>query len=275
MCGFACLWQHDDEALVKRMIEKIEHRGPDETQVYRTPNVPAVMAHCRLAIIAPSDGSQPIYAADNILVANGEIYNHNDLRAILGESAFETHSDSEVILHLFRSNQPRWVTKLDGMFAFVLATPQRIMAARDSLGIKPLYIAHLDEGLAFSSELKAFDGLGLTRVEAIGPGEMFDSLDGTRRWFRIAQGAADAEVDVDLEAVSRALCLTLEDAVRKWMVADVEVGSFLSGGLDSSIIAALAARAKHRPLKTFAVGLEGSPGRIPDFPEQCVGKDGL
>ena len=71
VCGIACLWQHDDETLAKRMIEKIEHRGPDETQVYRSPNVPAIMAHCRLSIIGPSDGSQPIYSADNILVANG------------------------------------------------------------------------------------------------------------------------------------------------------------------------------------------------------------
>ncbi len=259
MCGFACLWQHDDEALAKRMIEKIEHRGPDETQVYRSPNVPAIMAHCRLSIIGPSDGSQPIYSADNILVANGEIYNYSDLRAILGESAFETRSDSETILHLFRSRHLRWVTKLDGMFAFVLATPERVIAARDPLGIKPLYVARFDEGLAFCSEIKAFDGLGLSQIEAIGPGEMFDSLDGTRRWFRVPHGAAEAEHDLDLESVCRELRLTLEDAVRKWMVADVEVGSFLSGGLDSSIIAAIAARAIDRPLKTFSVGLEGSP----------------
>lgn len=260
MCGFACLWRHDDEALAKRMIGKIEHRGPDETQVYRSPSVPAIMAHCRLSIIGPSDGSQPIYEGDNILVANGEIYNYSDLRAILGESAFETRSDSETILHLFRSNQLRWVTKLDGMFAFVLATPERIIAARDPLGIKPLYVAHLkDGGLAFCSELKAFDGLGLSRIETINPGEMFDSLDGTRRWFRMPQGAAEPEPGFDLEAVCHELRLTLEDAVKKWMVADVEVGSFLSGGLDSSIIAAIAAQTTDRPLKTFAVGLEGSP----------------
>ena len=116
-----------------------------------------------------------------------------------------------------------------------------------------------DEGLAFCSELKAYDGLGLSQVEAIGPGELFDSAGGTRRWFRIAQGAAEPEPGFDLEAVCRELRLTLEDAVRKWMVADVEVGSFLSGGLDSSIIAALASRAIDRPLKTFSVGLEDSP----------------
>ena len=101
---------------------------------------------------------------------------------------------------------------------------QRIIAARDPLGIKPLYVAQLDEGLAFCSELKAFDGLGLTEIKAIGPGEMFDSLDGTRRWFRISHGAAEAEPGLDIESVCRELRLTLEDAVRKWMVADVEVG---------------------------------------------------
>jgi asparagine synthase (glutamine-hydrolysing) len=155
--------------------------------------VPAIMAHCRLSIIGPSDGSQPIYEGDNILVANGEIYNYNDLRAILGESAFEPRSDSETILLLFRSNKLRWVHQLDGMFAFVLATPERVIAARDPLGIKPLYVAGLDPGLAFCSELKAFDGLGLTKIQAIGPGEMFDTLDGPRRWFRIPHGAAEED----------------------------------------------------------------------------------
>ena len=259
MCGFACLWKIDDEPLARRMIEKISHRGPDQTRVYRTTNVPAVMAHCRLSIIGPSDGSQPIFSADNVLVANGEIYNYADLRAILGESAFETRSDSESILHLFRSGQMRWVSRLDGMFAFVLATPDRVIAARDPLGIKPLYVAKLGQGLAFASELKAYDGLGFGEIQSIEPGTLFDSIDGMRRWYRIPQGAAEPEPGFDLDAVIRELRLVLEDAVRKWMVADVEVGSFLSGGLDSSLIAALAAQATSHQLKTFSVGLKGSP----------------
>ncbi|MES0404235.1 MAG: asparagine synthase (glutamine-hydrolyzing) [Hyphomicrobium sp.] len=259
MCGFVCLWKIDDPALAGRMVEKIAHRGPDEVRVSRTPNVPAVMAHCRLSIIGAADGSQPIYSAENLLVANGEIYNYADLRAILGESAFETSSDSETILHLFRSDRLRWITKLDGMFAFVLATPERIIAARDPLGIKPLYMARIGDGLAFASELKAFDGLGLRDVEAIDPGSMFDSIDGFREWHRIPQGAADMKPGENPEPIWRELRLVLEAAVRKWMVADVEVGSFLSGGLDSSIIAALAARAIDRPLKTFSIGTAGSP----------------
>lgn len=259
MCGFVCLWKIDDRDLARRMIGKIAHRGPDEVHVSQAPNVPAVMAHCRLSIIGPDNGSQPIYSADDVLVANGEIYNYADLRAILGESAFETASDSETILHLFRSDQLRWITKLDGMFAFVLATPERIIAARDPLGIKPMFMARVGDGLAFASELKAFDGLGLNRVEAIDPGSLFDSIDGFREWYRMPQGAAELAAGEDPEPIWRELRLVLEAAVRKWMVADVEVGAFLSGGLDSSLIAALAAGAAEQPLKTFSVGTAGSP----------------
>lgn len=264
MCGFVCLWKIEDQKLATRMIDKIAHRGPDEVQVSRALNVPAEMAHCRLSIIGPADGSQPIYAHDNILVANGEIYNYADLRAILGESAFETLSDSETILHLFRTDALRWIDKLDGMFAFVLATPDRIIAARDPLGIKPLYMARIGEGLAFASELKAFDGLGLDQdqVQSIAPGALYDSVDGMRNWYRLPQGAAELAPHEAAEPIWRELRLVMESAVRKWMVADVEVGSFLSGGLDSSIIAALAAQALDRPLKTFAVGLDGSADLI-------------
>jgi len=258
MCGFVCLWKVGDEALAQQMIRKIAHRGPDAVEVVRGEGKPMIMAHCRLSIIGPQDGSQPIYQDGDILVANGEIYNHADLRAILGESAFETASDSESILHLFRSGELRWVSRLDGMFAFVLATRERIIAARDPLGIKPLYLARVGEGLAFASELKAFDGLHLDEIEAIPPGSLFDSRDGKRHWYRTPHGAAEEEDDLDIEATARELRLVLEDAVAKWMVADVEVGAFLSGGLDSSIIAALAARAAPGRLKTFSVGASGS-----------------
>ena len=267
MCGFACLWHIADEQLAEQMIARIAHRGPDQLTVYRSPKVPATFAHCRLAIIGPADGRQPLEADDTVLVANGEIYNHADLRAILGQAAFETASDSETILHLFRSDRLRWLSHLDGMFAFVLATPERVIAARDPLGIKPLYVARVGEGLAFASELKAFDGLGVEAIETVPPGGLFDSRDGTRQWFRMTQGAAEPEPNFDADAVAAELRLVLEEAVAKWMVADVEVGSFLSGGLDSSIIAALAARSLARQpgsprLKTFSVGLPGSPDLI-------------
>ena len=102
-------------------------------------------------------------------------------------------------------------------------------------------MARIGDGLALASELKAFDGLGLETVEAIGPGALFDSIDGYREWYRTPQGAAELGADEDPEPIWRELRLVLEAAVRKWMIADVEVGAFLSGGLDSSIIAALAA----------------------------------
>ncbi|WP_349359252.1 asparagine synthase (glutamine-hydrolyzing) [Stappia sp.] len=245
------------------MIRRIAHRGPDDVAVARLPGAPVVMAHCRLSIIGTQDGAQPIHQTDDLLVANGEIYNHEDLRAILGESAFETASDSETILHLFRSGESRWISKLDGMFAFVLATRDRIVAARDPLGIKPLYVARIGEGYAFASELKAFDGIPVASVEAIPPGSLYDTRDGWRQWYRTPHGAAEAEADLDVGRTAHELRLVLEEAVAKWMVADVEVGSFLSGGLDSSIIAAIAQKVRAEtgrgPLRTFAVGLEGSP----------------
>jgi len=266
MCGFVCLWNIDDEKLADRMIAKIAHRGPDGVQVSRLPGAPVIMAHCRLAIIGTEDGAQPIHQTDDMLIVNGEIYNHEDLRAILGDSAFETASDSETILHLFRSGKSRWISKLDGMFAFVLATRTRIIAARDPLGIKPLYVAKVGSGFAFASELKAFDGVPVESIEAIPPGSLYDSVDGWRQWYRTPHGAAEPEPDLDVERTARELRLVLEEAVAKWMVADVEVGSFLSGGLDSSIIAALAQKIRMEngkgPLKTFSVGTAGSPDLV-------------
>lgn len=263
MCGFVCLWGVGDEALADRMIRKIAHRGPDALAIARLPGAPVIMAHSRLSIIGPDDGAQPIHQSDDLLVANGEIYNHADLRAILGESAFDTASDSETILHLARSGAGRWISKLDGMFAFVLASRDRIIAARDPLGIKPLYMAELGAGLVFASELKAFDGLPVSSVIFIPPGGLFDSREGWRQWYRIPHGAALAEPGLDIDVTARELRLVLQEAVAKWMVADVEVGAFLSGGLDSSIIAAIAQRqrlaAGRGPLKTFAVGVQGAP----------------
>ncbi|KAA9010324.1 asparagine synthase (glutamine-hydrolyzing) [Histidinibacterium aquaticum] len=263
MCGFVCLWNVGDEELAGSMIRKIAHRGPDAVEVATLENAPVVMAHCRLSIIGPEDGAQPIYQSSEMLIANGEIYNHRDLRAILGASAFETQSDSETILHLFRSGEARWISRLDGMFAFVLATRNRIVAARDPLGIKPLYLARIGEGYAFASELKAFDGVAVESIEAIPPGTLYDSEAGWRQWYRTPHGAAELEPGTDIDRTAAELRLVLEEAVAKWMVADVEVGAFLSGGLDSSIIAAIAQRVRtdqgKGPLKTFSVGTEGSP----------------
>ncbi|MGB0498706.1 MAG: asparagine synthase (glutamine-hydrolyzing) [Rubricella sp.] len=260
MCGFVCLHRTGNGEIARRMIERLAHRGPDEVQVLEPDHLPVTMAHCRLSIIGTDDGTQPIHVGPDMLVANGEIYNHEDLRAILGEAAFETESDSETIVHLFNSGRIRWISKLDGMFAFVLATQDRIIAARDPLGIKPLYMARVGDGTIFASELKAFDGIvEATDVTTVPPGSLYDSRRGLRQWYRLPHGAAVPEPGLDIARTARELRLVLEAAVQKWMVADVDVGSFLSGGLDSSIIAALAARWSPRRLKTFSVGTEGAP----------------
>ena len=263
MCGFVCLWNAGDEKLADRMITKMAHRGPDAVGIIRLADAPVIMAHCRLSIIGPENGAQPIHQSDDLLIVNGEIYNHKDLRAILGEELFQTASDSETVLHLFRTGNSRWIDKLDGMFAFVLATGNRIIAARDPLGIKPLYVARLGEGYAFSSELKAYDGIAVDRIDAIPPGALYDSDKGWRQWYRLPQGAARAEPGADTDRMAAELRFVLEEAVAKWMVADVEVGCFLSGGLDSSLIAAIAQKktlaAGNGPLKTFSVGTAGSP----------------
>ena len=266
MCGFVCLWNVGDETMARQMIGRLAHRGPDAVAVSRLPGSPVVMAHSRLSIIGPDDGAQPIHLTDDMLVANGEIYNHEDIRAIIGPGAFATASDSETILHLYRRAGRRWIARLDGMFAFVLATRDRVIAARDPLGIKPLYKARMGGGQAFASELKAFDGLAIDSVEAIPPGTLFDSVDGWRQWYRIPHGAAEPEPGFDAGRAAGELRLVLEEAVAKWMVADVEVGSFLSGGLDSSIIAAIAQKVRRSQgkgrLRTFSVGTENSPDLV-------------
>ena len=146
------------------------------------------------------------------------------------------------------------------MFAFVLVTPDRVIAARDPLGIKPLYKANLGGGVVFASELKAFDDVDVADVEEIAPGVLYDSVDGCREWHRMPHGAAESLPDEDPEPMWRELRIVLETAVRKWMVADVEVGCFLSGGLDSSIIAALAAGCEQPSSQDLCGRHRGQPG---------------
>lgn len=264
MCGIVALWNAGSEELAASMTRKIAHRGPDEFAIGRVGDGPGILGHCRLSIIGPDNGRQPIHHGGAALVANGEIYNHRDLRAILGADLFRTDSDSETIIRLFDtasrgSGGGRWIDRLDGMFAFVLCDGEKLIAARDPLGIKPLYMARLGEGLAFASEVKAFDGLGVEDVAAIPPGHLFDSRHGLRRWHRMPHGASLAEPGLDVDGLAAELRLVLEDAVRKWSMSDVGFGAFLSGGLDSSIIAALSNRVLGGGLRTFAVGVEGSP----------------
>jgi asparagine synthase (glutamine-hydrolysing) len=264
MCGIAALScsapdtcpradRHRDD--VRSALGRLAHRGPDDEGVHLAADGRTVLGHRRLSVIDPAGGHQPLLAPDGAaVVANGMIYNDLALRDRLAHAPYRTGSDTESILHLVREEGPAAVARLDGMFAFVHVSPDRVVAARDPLGIKPLYRATVDGEQAFASEVKAFDGLA-ERVEEFPPGHVYDSRTGTTAYYRLPEpqspgtstGAAVAELRDALEA-----------AVVKRLRSDVPFGALLSGGLDSSLVCALA-RPHVDELHTFAVGLPGSP----------------
>lgn len=242
-------------APIQYMLRSQRHRGPDGQGLQPINEGKAVLGHCRLAIIDPEGGEQPLETRDGSwsLIANGMIYNDRELRADLTAAPYRTGSDSESILHLVMRHGPQAVSRLDGMFAFVLANGTRLIAARDPIGIKPLYYGEKDGILAFASEAKAL----LAHCDSIRefpPGAVFDSASGWHRYYEVPDAAPAAWGEADAVAALRE---TIERAVVKRLRSDVPFGALLSGGLDSSIIAALAARHVEK-LKTFAVGFEGS-----------------
>ena len=247
-----------------RLSRLQRHRGPDRSGIYATDR--AVLAHERLAIVDVTTGAQPLLSADGaqVLAVNGEIYNHRELRASLRHPyPFRTRSDCEVILALYRERGADFLDELNGIFAFVLfdAARDRYLVARDHLGIVPLYVGRDADGtLHVASEMKALVPV-CPDVREFPPGHLLDSaVDAEPRpWYvrawreyeAVRGGPADP-------AVVRA---ALEDAVERQLMCDVPYGVLLSGGLDSSIIAALARRFSDRgqPLHSFAIGLEGAP----------------
>jgi len=214
------------------------------------------VAHTRLAIVDVEHGHQPMFGdqCGSALVCNGEIYNHRALRGDLeARHHFATRSDSEVILHLFEEEGATCLHRLDGMFAFFAADETRFVAARDALGIKPLYYARDRDGFWFASELKSLLKIS-GDVAELPPGAFLDEAGTVGRWFSPAWAdAASASPAVS----SDDLVPMLERAVVKRLMSDVPVGVFLSGGLDSSVVAALARRHVGR-LDSFAVGFEGA-----------------
>jgi asparagine synthase (glutamine-hydrolysing) len=241
--------------MIDGVAERLHHRGPDDSGLLH--NGSTVLAHRRLSIIDVAGGKQPLRNENGnlALVCNGEIYNHARLRRELREPhRFVTHSDSEIILHLYEELGPACVTKLDGMFAFVLSDGERVFAARDPLGIKPLYMGRDSTGgLWFASELKALIGV-CTSIEEVPPGFAY-TRGRLQQWFEPPwREPPDRSLMLDPSAIRD----RLEAAVVKRLMSDVPVGVFLSGGLDSSIIAALVRRHVDE-LHSFSVGLEGAP----------------
>jgi asparagine synthase (glutamine-hydrolysing) len=248
------------------------HRGPDWSGVYVHDR--AVIAHERLAIVGIDSGAQPLVSADGqtVLGVNGEIYNHRELRAQFPDYSFQTHSDCEVILALYERDGPAFLEQLNGIFAFVLWDARRghYLIARDPIGVMPLYYGRDDDGMLWvASELKAIESQ-CVQVQAFPPGHCLDSRVGELvHWYQPAW--RDLE-HADRRADAADLRAALEAAVHRQLMCDVPYGVLLSGGLDSSLVAAIAQRYADRRIESddqeaawwprlhsFAIGLDGSP----------------
>ena len=279
MCGFVGSFdiKTSTEALREQMLamaKKLRHRGPDWSGIYTGDH--AMLAHERLAIVDPLSGNQPLFSSDGtvVLAVNGEIYNHREIRARYAESySFKTQSDCEVILALYQDKGADFLEDLNGIFAFALYDTKRdtYLVARDHIGIIPLYQGWDDAGRYYvASELKALEGI-CTEIREFPPGSLLRSETGKvetwyqRDWMEY-EAVADAPCDIP------ALRASLEAAVKRQLMSDVPYGVLLSGGLDSSIIAAVTAKYAARRIESgdqqeawwprlhsFAIGLEGSP----------------
>jgi len=256
MCGIAGIWGQADVPLVKNMMSRVSHRGPDAKGMFVSQKGPGILGHRRLSIMDPQGGDQPIYneAKNMAVIANGEIYNFPHLSAELAKRhKLYTTSDSEAIVHLYEDHGVSMVEHLDGMYAFVVADEDNFYAARDPIGIKPLYLGKKDGAWLFASELKSFPS-NCDSVQEFPPGAFFHSARGFSTFYTVPKVLSrPAPVKDYINNIRE----TLENAVVKRLMSDVPLGAFLSGGLDSSIIAALARKHMDR-LHTFSVGIEGS-----------------
>jgi asparagine synthase (glutamine-hydrolysing) len=256
MCGITGIWGDTDVSLVRKMMSLVRHRGPDAEGMFVSQNGSGVLGHRRLSIMDPEGGDQPIYneTKNMAVIANGEIYNFPHLRPeLIKQHKFYTTSDSEAMVHLYEDHGVSMVEHLDGMYAFVIADEGHFYAARDPIGIKPLYLGEINGSLIFASELKAFPS-NCDMVQEFPPGTFFHSAQGFSTFYTVPELLSrQAPVEDYIEEIRE----TLEATVVKRLMSDVPLGAFLSGGLDSSLIAALA-RKHMDQLHTFSVGIEGS-----------------
>ncbi|MDO1513775.1 asparagine synthase B [Maribacter confluentis] len=279
MCGIVCAFDVKESTEVLRpqlleMSKKIRHRGPDWSGIYADDK--AILAHERLAIVDPASGKQPLLSPNGklILAANGEIYNHRELRKQFeGTYDFKTESDCEVILALYQEKGVDFIDEMNGIFGFTIydAEKDEYFVARDHMGIIPLYMGWDKNGTFYvASELKALEGT-CTKIELFPPGHYLHSSDGElKRWYKRDWMEYDAvkENETSIQKIKEAL----EAAVHRQLMSDVPYGVLLSGGLDSSVTSAIAKKyaqkrvesgdttdAWYPQLHSFSVGLEGSP----------------
>lgn len=255
MCGICGIWKEKRPGEVERMIRRMDHRGPDENGTLESEY--GTLGHSRLSIMDPEHGKQPIFSEDGsrAVIANGEIYNFPKLyEQLKGKHTFRTKNDSEVLLHLYEEYGEKMLDKIEGMFAFCIADKNSLFIARDHIGIKPLYFAEKKDGsVLFTSELKTYEDHDF-ELKEFPPGSFYKSGGKVTSYFDVPW--LRAETLPEDEHVHR-LRKTLEDSVYKRLMSDVPLGTFLSGGLDSSIISALTAK-RIDGLHTFVVGLPGS-----------------
>ena len=291
MCGIVGIFNIGEQTpelrqKALRMSQKIRHRGPDWSGIYTGPS--AILCHERLSIVDPESGRQPLFAPDKkqVLAVNGEIYNHTSIRQSTSDYQYQTGSDCEVILALYRewkangaSSFVPLLERLSGIFAFALYDVEdgSFLIARDPIGVIPLYIGYDKDGKVYvASELKALEGQ-CDRYEPFLPGHYYWSREadkGMQRWYTRGwmQGQTVPKEELSYGDAVEEVRLGLMSAVKRQLMSDVPYGVLLSGGLDSSVISAIAARyASHRVendgateawwprLHSFAVGLKGAP----------------
>lgn len=257
MCGILGIFgqnsPHPDN--FEAMLSTLVHRGPDDTGIVRENNL--TLGHQRLAIVDVAGAHQPFARQDRSLygICNGEIYNYQALRDRLQQSySFSTHGDSEVILPLYQQFGDQLTQHLDGMFGFVVSDGEEFVAARDPIGIKPLYYGTKGDLTFFSSEIKALVN-HTDEIKEFPQGHYYKSGTGFLPYYQLPE---NTEFITDVEEVLNKIRVTLAKSVEKRLMSDVPVGVFLSGGLDSSIIAALMAE-RLPQLHSFSVGLPHSP----------------
>ncbi|MDH3627296.1 MAG: asparagine synthase (glutamine-hydrolyzing) [Acidobacteriota bacterium] len=291
MCGICGVLERSghvpiDRNLVEAMTDRMGHRGPDDQGLYFSDSI--ALGHRRLSIVDASGGRQPMSSGDGSIhiVFNGEIYNHQSLRRTLEQKGyrFSTRSDTESLLHLYEEFGDGMLEHLDGMFAFAIwdSRRRRLFLARDRLGIKPLYYSMTNQTFVFASEIKALllhpsvsreiDPIALDGYLALQyvptPRTIFSAVKKlpaghllvvehdrvmSRRYWELNPAAAEMSIEEGRERVRSGL----EASVRARLMSDVPLGVFLSGGLDSSLIAALMAQQMDRPVKSYSIGFEG------------------
>ena len=264
MCGIAGCFGARDVNTIDRMLDAMTHRGPDDRGVHLHRD--SVLGHTRLSIVDVSGGHQPILAngGKTGIICNGEIYNFRQLRdKLVSKYRFKTFSDSESALHLYQEKGPECVKELDGMFAFAIFDRDSFMLARDPIGIKPLYYGYVGNKLYFASELGAMSLAGVELVYEFPAGQYYTPKEGFVKYYRVPH--VQEKMTADVEEACHLIRETFTRSVKKRLLADkeVHVGSFCSGGLDSSLVAAIAAE-EIPHLHTFAVGMRDEKGEPSD-----------